>query len=42
VATGKIKVPAGQPAGTVVVDITITYGGTAQTVIHKNATIKAP
>jgi hypothetical protein len=42
VAVGKIKVPAGEPAGTVVVDITITYGGAAQPVIHKSARIIAP
>lgn len=42
VAIGKIPVPAGQPAGTVKVDVVITYGGVAQTTIVKNATIKAP
>ena len=42
VAVGKIKVPAGEPAGVIVIDITITYGGTAQDVIHKNAKIIAP
>lgn len=42
VAIGKIRVPGGQPAGSVNVDVTITYGGVAQPVITKAATIHAP
>jgi hypothetical protein len=42
VAIGKIRVPAAQPAGSVKVDVTITYGGAAQPVITKVAAIHAP
>jgi hypothetical protein len=42
VATGKIPVPAGEPAGLVKVEIVITYAGAAQTPIAKNARITAP
>ena len=42
VALGKIPVPAGQLAGVVSVDIRIVYGGVAQTVITRSATIKVP
>jgi hypothetical protein len=42
VAGGKIPVPAGQPAGTVVVKITIVYGGVAQPLITKTSLITAP
>jgi hypothetical protein len=42
VAGGKIPVPAGQAAGPVKVDVTIVYGGVAQTVITKTSIIKVP
>ena len=42
VAVGKIRVPAGQAAGSVAVDVTIVYGGVTEPVITKTATIKAP
>jgi hypothetical protein len=42
VAIGKIPVPAGEAAGSIKVDVTITYGGVAQDVIVKTARIKAP
>jgi hypothetical protein len=42
VAVGKIRVPAGQPAGVVNVDIRIVYGGAAPVVITRSATIKVP
>lgn len=42
VAIGKIRVPAGEPAGYVKVDVTITYGGVVQPVITTVTEIKAP
>ena len=42
VALGKIRVPAGQAAGPVLVDVTIVYGGVSEPVITKSARIKAP
>ena len=42
VAIGKIRVPGGQAAGPVVVDITIVYGGATEPVIHKTSQITAP
>jgi hypothetical protein len=42
VAVGKIPVPAGEAAGSIKVDVTITYGGVAQDMIVKTARIKAP
>jgi len=42
VAVGKIRVPADQAAGPVVVDVTIVYGGVSEPVIHKTSQIKAP
>jgi hypothetical protein len=42
VALGKIRVPAAQAAGPVLVDVTIVYGGVTQPVITKTSQIKAP
>jgi len=42
VAVGRIPVPAGEAAGSIKVDVTITYGGVAQDVIVKTVRIKAP
>jgi hypothetical protein len=42
VALGKIRVPAGQAAGPVLVDVTIVYGGVTEPVITKTSQIKAP
>jgi hypothetical protein len=43
VALGKINVPAGYPTGTSVnVEVTISYGGVAQSKITRVATIQGP
>jgi hypothetical protein len=42
VAVGKIRVPGGQAAGPVLVDVTIVYGGVTKPVITKTSRIKAP
>jgi hypothetical protein len=41
VAHGKIRVPAGQAAGPVLVDVTIVYGGVTEPIITKTSQIKA-
>jgi hypothetical protein len=42
VGHGKIRVPADQPAGPVLVDITIVYGGVTEPVITKTSQIHRP
>jgi hypothetical protein len=41
-AVGKVRVPAGQTASTVNVDITITYGGVVQPKIERVSKITIP